>query len=202
MPEMLTRIIWSSPSRHLAILGAGLMGAGIAQVSVDKGLKTLLKDTTMTGLGQGQQQVFKGSAASTRKETVWGRAVGLLFCFSSQIPFSWTWASIVLPKFPLLFRNTNYSCNFFSYKYDRPFSVVDILNVIYLSFGVKLVILWCLIWLRFACSCQWSESQSLHALLRGLRGGVSEYVLSPCLVSLWVAEACCLQAVPIYRNSK
>ncbi|XP_049981821.1 trifunctional enzyme subunit alpha, mitochondrial [Alexandromys fortis] len=74
--------------QHLAILGAGLMGAGIAQVSVDKGLKTLLKDTTMTGLGRGQQQVFKGSAASTRKETVWGRAVGLLFCFSSQIPFS------------------------------------------------------------------------------------------------------------------
>lgn len=42
------------------MLGAGLMGAGIAQVSVDKGLKTILKDTTLQGLGRGQQQVFKG----------------------------------------------------------------------------------------------------------------------------------------------
>lgn len=42
------------------MLGAGLMGAGIAQVSVDKGLKTILKDTTQQGLDRGQQQVFKG----------------------------------------------------------------------------------------------------------------------------------------------
>lgn len=42
------------------MLGAGLMGAGIAQVSVDKGLKTILKDTAQKGLDRGQQQVFKG----------------------------------------------------------------------------------------------------------------------------------------------
>lgn len=60
MPEMVTRIVRSCPPRRLAVLGAGLMGAGIAQVSVDKGLKTILKDTTVTGLGRGQQQVFKG----------------------------------------------------------------------------------------------------------------------------------------------
>lgn len=46
--------------RTLAVLGAGLMGAGIAQVSVDKGLKTILKDTTQQGLDRGQQQVYKG----------------------------------------------------------------------------------------------------------------------------------------------
>uniref|UniRef100_A0A2I3G2T1 Trifunctional enzyme subunit alpha, mitochondrial n=1 Tax=Nomascus leucogenys TaxID=61853 RepID=A0A2I3G2T1_NOMLE len=46
--------------KHLAIPGAGMMGAGIAQVSVDKGRKTILKDATLTGLGRGQQQVFKG----------------------------------------------------------------------------------------------------------------------------------------------
>lgn len=44
----------------LAILGAGLMGAGIAQVSVDKGINTILKDTTVEGLNRGQQQVYKG----------------------------------------------------------------------------------------------------------------------------------------------
>lgn len=36
------------------------MGAGIAQVSVDKGIKTILKDTTQKGLDRGQQQVYKG----------------------------------------------------------------------------------------------------------------------------------------------
>ncbi|XP_050999023.1 trifunctional enzyme subunit alpha, mitochondrial [Acomys russatus] len=56
--------------QHLAILGAGLMGAGIAQVSVDKGLKTLLKDTTVTGLGRGQQQVFKGLNDKVKKKAL------------------------------------------------------------------------------------------------------------------------------------
>lgn len=56
----LPKVTSSSPSRHLAILGAGLMGAGIAQVSVDKHLKTILKDASLPALGRGQQQVFKG----------------------------------------------------------------------------------------------------------------------------------------------
>lgn len=47
-------------SRTLAILGAGLMGAGIAQVTVDKGVNIILKDTTLEGLNRGQQQVYKG----------------------------------------------------------------------------------------------------------------------------------------------
>uniref|UniRef100_A0A8C0LI15 Trifunctional enzyme subunit alpha, mitochondrial n=1 Tax=Canis lupus dingo TaxID=286419 RepID=A0A8C0LI15_CANLU len=54
----------------LAILGAGLMGAGIAQVSVDKGLKTILKDATLTGLGRGQQQVFKGLNDKVKKKAL------------------------------------------------------------------------------------------------------------------------------------
>ncbi|XP_068136025.1 trifunctional enzyme subunit alpha, mitochondrial [Hyperolius riggenbachi] len=56
--------------KHLAILGAGLMGAGIAQVSVDKGLNTILKDTTVEGLGRGQQQVFKGLNDKVKKKTL------------------------------------------------------------------------------------------------------------------------------------
>ncbi|KAM5142662.1 trifunctional enzyme subunit alpha, mitochondrial [Callospermophilus lateralis] len=56
--------------KHLGILGAGLMGAGIAQVSVDKGLKTLLKDTTVAGLGRGQQQVFKGLNDKVKKKAL------------------------------------------------------------------------------------------------------------------------------------
>ncbi|XP_005400479.1 PREDICTED: trifunctional enzyme subunit alpha, mitochondrial [Chinchilla lanigera] len=56
--------------KQLAILGAGLMGAGIAQVSVDKGLKTLLKDVTVAGLGRGQQQVFKGLNDKVKKKAI------------------------------------------------------------------------------------------------------------------------------------
>lgn len=36
------------------------MGAGIAQVTVDKGVHTILKDTTVAGLARGEQQVYKG----------------------------------------------------------------------------------------------------------------------------------------------
>ncbi|XP_030838580.1 trifunctional enzyme subunit alpha, mitochondrial [Strongylocentrotus purpuratus] len=44
----------------LAILGAGLMGAGVAQVSVDKGMHVVLKDMSLQGLARGEQQVFGG----------------------------------------------------------------------------------------------------------------------------------------------
>uniref|UniRef100_A0A8D1D1G7 enoyl-CoA hydratase n=1 Tax=Sus scrofa TaxID=9823 RepID=A0A8D1D1G7_PIG len=56
--------------KHLAILGAGLMGAGIAQVSVDKHLKTILKDASLPALGRGQQQVFKGLNDKVRKKAL------------------------------------------------------------------------------------------------------------------------------------
>nr|XP_036846527.1 trifunctional enzyme subunit alpha, mitochondrial isoform X1 [Manis javanica]XP_036846528.1 trifunctional enzyme subunit alpha, mitochondrial isoform X2 [Manis javanica] len=56
--------------KHLAVLGAGLMGAGIAQVSVDKGLQTILKDTTLAGLGRGQQQVFRGLNDKVKKKAI------------------------------------------------------------------------------------------------------------------------------------
>merc|ERR1740131_486680 len=47
----------SNPSKTLGILGAGLMGAGIAQVSVDKGYTTVLKDMNSAGLARGLNQV-------------------------------------------------------------------------------------------------------------------------------------------------
>uniref|UniRef100_A0A8C0DAT9 enoyl-CoA hydratase n=1 Tax=Balaenoptera musculus TaxID=9771 RepID=A0A8C0DAT9_BALMU len=56
--------------KQLAILGAGLMGAGIAQVSVDKGLQTVLKDATLAALGRGQQQVFKGLNDKVKKKAL------------------------------------------------------------------------------------------------------------------------------------
>jgi len=47
----------ANPSKTLGILGAGLMGAGIAQVSVDKGYTTVLKDMNSAGLSRGVNQV-------------------------------------------------------------------------------------------------------------------------------------------------
>ncbi|XP_032539343.1 trifunctional enzyme subunit alpha, mitochondrial [Chiroxiphia lanceolata] len=64
---------FGAPQREvktLAVLGAGLMGAGIAQVSVDKGMKTILKDTTQKGLDRGQQQVYKGLNSKVKKKSL------------------------------------------------------------------------------------------------------------------------------------
>uniref|UniRef100_A0A669CF64 Trifunctional enzyme subunit alpha, mitochondrial n=1 Tax=Oreochromis niloticus TaxID=8128 RepID=A0A669CF64_ORENI len=64
---------FGTPEREvktLAILGAGLMGAGIAQVSVDKGVHTILKDTTVEGLARGEQQVYKGLNDKTKKKRI------------------------------------------------------------------------------------------------------------------------------------
>merc|ERR1719393_343180 len=47
----------ANPSKTLGVLGAGLMGAGIAQVSVDKGYTTVLKDMNSAGLARGLNQV-------------------------------------------------------------------------------------------------------------------------------------------------
>lgn len=47
------------PAETVAVLGAGLMGAGIAQVTADKGITTLLKDTSEQGLLRGQQQIMQ-----------------------------------------------------------------------------------------------------------------------------------------------
>jgi len=54
----------------VGILGAGLMGAGIAQVSVDKGMKTILKDMSTAGLSRGIGQVEGGVAKSVKRKKI------------------------------------------------------------------------------------------------------------------------------------
>ncbi|XP_076013785.1 hydroxyacyl-CoA dehydrogenase trifunctional multienzyme complex subunit alpha b [Genypterus blacodes] len=56
--------------KTLAILGAGLMGAGVAQVTVDKGVHTILKDTTVPGLARGEQQVYKGLNDKAKRKNI------------------------------------------------------------------------------------------------------------------------------------
>lgn len=58
------------PAKTLAVLGAGLMGAGIVQVSIDKGYTTLLKDVSVPSLARGQQQIEKGLKESVKKKKI------------------------------------------------------------------------------------------------------------------------------------
>ncbi|CAG0895777.1 unnamed protein product [Darwinula stevensoni] len=54
--------------KTIAVLGAGLMGAGIAQVSIDKGYKVILKDMNLKGLARGQHQIQKGLDTGVKKK--------------------------------------------------------------------------------------------------------------------------------------
>jgi len=56
------------PVQNLAVLGAGLMGAGIAQVSIDKHIVTTMKDVAMPGLTRGQQQVEQGLKDAVKRK--------------------------------------------------------------------------------------------------------------------------------------
>lgn len=58
------------PVQTLGILGAGLMGAGIAQVSIDKGMQVLLKDMNIQGVARGQDQVQKGLDAQVKRKKI------------------------------------------------------------------------------------------------------------------------------------
>ncbi|CAF3784692.1 unnamed protein product [Adineta steineri] len=46
--------------KTIAIIGAGVIGAGIAHISIDKGLQVILYDTTEYALSRGQLQITKG----------------------------------------------------------------------------------------------------------------------------------------------
>jgi len=44
------------------------MGAGIVQVSIDKGLPTVMKDTASAGLYRGQEQIEKALKEAVKKK--------------------------------------------------------------------------------------------------------------------------------------
>ena len=54
--------------RTVAVLGAGLMGAGIAHVSVDKGYNVILKDTSQQGLYRGLGQITSGMDGAVKRK--------------------------------------------------------------------------------------------------------------------------------------
>lgn len=74
-----------SPVRTMAVLGAGLMGAGIAQVSAQKGLKVLLKDRDAVSASKGEgyiasnlnERVKKRRMTNYEKDIIMSRVVPL-----------------------------------------------------------------------------------------------------------------------------
>ena len=55
---------------NLAVVGAGLMGAGIVQVSIDRDLPTIMKDTAAEGLLRGQEQIDRGLKEAVKKKKI------------------------------------------------------------------------------------------------------------------------------------
>ncbi|XP_022193968.2 trifunctional enzyme subunit alpha, mitochondrial [Nilaparvata lugens] len=56
--------------KTVAVVGAGLMGAGIAHVSVDKGYNVILKDTTEQGLSRGVSQIQTGLSGAVKRKKI------------------------------------------------------------------------------------------------------------------------------------
>lgn len=54
--------------KSIGVVGAGLMGAGIVQVSIDKGYNVMMKDVNLTGLSRGQNQIQKGLNDAVKKK--------------------------------------------------------------------------------------------------------------------------------------
>lgn len=54
----------------MGVLGAGLMGAGIVQVTVDKGYQVILKDTAEAGLMRGMGQIYTGLDTAVKRKKI------------------------------------------------------------------------------------------------------------------------------------
>ncbi|XP_066598471.1 trifunctional enzyme subunit alpha, mitochondrial-like [Prorops nasuta] len=60
----------NSAVKNIAVVGAGLMGAGIVQVSIDKGYGVTMKDTNEDGLYRGVNQIQKGLETSVKRKRI------------------------------------------------------------------------------------------------------------------------------------
>ena len=76
----------AEPLNTLGMIGAGFMGAGIAEISVNKGIDVLLKDIKMEGITLAKKEIWKGIAKKLKRksitkgeaEAIMGRVIGQL----------------------------------------------------------------------------------------------------------------------------
>lgn len=74
------------PIRKIGVLGAGLMGSGIANVSITNGMDVLLKDMTYAALGQGERSIWydldrkvkRGGMTPFQRDLTFSRLNGIL----------------------------------------------------------------------------------------------------------------------------
>jgi len=58
------------PVHHIGILGAGFMGAGIANISVTRGMKALFKDVSYEAVGKGEKAVWDDLSKKVKKRAL------------------------------------------------------------------------------------------------------------------------------------
>jgi len=74
------------PVKKVGILGAGLMGSGIADVSISNGMDVLLKDMTYAALGHGEKSIWsdfdkkvrRGAMTAFQRDLTFSRLNGIL----------------------------------------------------------------------------------------------------------------------------
>jgi 3-hydroxyacyl-CoA dehydrogenase/enoyl-CoA hydratase/3-hydroxybutyryl-CoA epimerase len=69
------------PVRKISILGAGLMGSGIANVSATNGMEVLLKDISHEAVGKGEKAIWQDLNGKVKKKA--------LTPFQRDLTFSW-----------------------------------------------------------------------------------------------------------------
>lgn len=68
------------PVRKVGVLGAGLMGSGIADVSISNGMEVLLKDMSYAALGHGEKSIWNGLDKKVKR--------GAITAFQRDLTFS------------------------------------------------------------------------------------------------------------------